>query len=155
MLGVLMARRKIRRSVKALNRRELASYMDGWAEDGVMQFPGAIPGVSGTHVGKAAVRAFFQRMFEQFPVIRFISRHVLVQNPMALGSNVIAMQWDLEVVNREGLEGRNSGVTMATIRRGKVVHLQDFIFDTGDRFHAAWGAGNVTAVAEPEVIPAG
>jgi hypothetical protein len=55
-----------------------------------------------------------------------------------VGNNVVVTRWDVEVVNREGLQGQNSGVTVTTLRRGKAVHIQDFIFDTGAAFRALW-----------------
>jgi ketosteroid isomerase-like protein len=148
-----VARRRIRRNLELLNHHELDRYMDTWADDGVLDFPGSVPGVSGTHLGKPAVRAFFGRLFEQFPVIRFSPRHIMLQSPMGFGPKVIAVQWDLDVVNRDGVKGRSSGITVATLRRGKVIHLQDFIFDPGERFHAAWGVQAATGKEQP--VPSG
>ena len=57
-----------------------------------------------------------------------------------VGTNVVAVHWDIHLTNREGREGRNSGVTVVTIERGKVVHAQDYIFDLGDNFRRNWSA---------------
>jgi ketosteroid isomerase-like protein len=56
------------------------------------------------------------------------------------GNNVGAVHWDLKLTNRAGRAGTNSGVTVVTIERGKVVHVKDFIFDLGDNFRRNWGA---------------
>ncbi|HEX9895891.1 MAG TPA: hypothetical protein VGA78_18310 [Gemmatimonadales bacterium] len=131
MIGALIAQRRAPRSLEALNRHELTTYLEGWAEDGVLVYPGSIPGVSGTHSGKAT------------------KRHVMVQNLFGFGRNVVAVEWDLEVVNRQGIQGHTSGVSVVTLRRGKVVHLQDYLFDTGERFQAAWGEEGVAVHGEP------
>jgi hypothetical protein len=79
-------------------------------------FPGDVR-ASGVHSGKEAVANLFDMT----------------------GGNVVATRWD--VVNRQGRHGQNSGVTVTTLRRGKAVHIQDFIFDTGPNFRTAWGEG--------------
>jgi hypothetical protein len=56
-----------------------------------------------------------------------------------IGNNVVAIEWEVDVVNRDGLEFHNSGVTMATIRRGKAVFSQDYFSDTGEKLRAVWG----------------
>ncbi|HEY5156783.1 MAG TPA: hypothetical protein VII93_02320, partial [Anaerolineales bacterium] len=57
------------------------------------------------------------------------------------GSNVTAVYWENDVVNRDGLASHNCGVTLITSRRGQAVRVQDFLFDTGEKFRAAWGEG--------------
>jgi ketosteroid isomerase-like protein len=56
------------------------------------------------------------------------------------GNNVAAVHWNIELTNREGREGQNSGVTVITIEGGKVVHVKDFMFDLGQNFKLNWGA---------------
>ena len=102
----------------------------------------AISGPVAHTPAKKAIRDWFQRQFEQFPIIRFTVKHITVTNLFdMIGSNVTAAHWEVDGINRDGLAAHNSGVTLFTIRRGKVVHAQDFIFDTGDNFRAAWGEG--------------
>ena len=48
--------------------------------------------------------------------------------------------WDVQVTSREGQTGRNSGVSIITIQRGKVVSVKDIIFDVGDEFRRSWDA---------------
>ena len=142
MIGALIAQRRATRSLEALNRHDLTRYLQGWADDGVFVYPGTIPGISGSHVGKAAVRAFFQRLFEQFPMLQFTIRHVMVEKILGLGmNNVLAIHWDVVTENRQGRKGKTHGVSIVSLRRGKVIRVEDYLFDPGEQLAAAWGAG--------------
>lgn len=67
MIGALIAKRNVPKTLEALNRRDLETYLKDWVDDATLVHPGDVPGVSGTHTGKEAMRAFYQREFEQFP----------------------------------------------------------------------------------------
>ena len=56
------------------------------------------------------------------------------------GTNVVAVHWNLQLTNREGMVGQNSGVTVVNIKRGKVFLVKDFIFDLGDNFRRNWSS---------------
>ena len=140
MIGALVARKAMASAFDALNRHDLAKFMSAWRDDGVFVYPGDIP-ESGTFKGRNAVEGWFRRFFEQFPTIQFDVRDVCVRNLFdLLGTNVTAVHWDIRLVNREGREGQNSGVTVISIERGKVVFVKDFIFDLGDNFRRNWSA---------------
>ena len=140
MIGALVARKALAGAFDALNRHDLPKFMSAWRDDGVFVYPGEIP-ESGTFQGKNAVEGWFRHFFEQFPGIRFDIRDLCVRNIFDLsGTNVIAVHWDLQLTNREGLAGQNSGVTVVNIRRGKVFFVKDFIFDLGDNFRRNWSA---------------
>ena len=140
MIGALMARKALAGAFDALNRHDLPKFMSAWRDDGVFVYPGEIP-ESGTFQGKNAVEGWFRHFFEQFPGIRFDIRDLCVRNIFDLsGTNVVAVHWDLQLTNREGLAGQNSGVTVVNIRRGKVFFVKDFIFDLGDNFRRSWSA---------------
>jgi len=140
MIGALMAKKALAGAFNALDRHELAEFMSAWRDDGVFVYPGDIP-ASGRFEGKNAVEGWFRRFLEQFPTIHFEIRDICVQNLFDLvGTNVVAVHWDIRLVNREGREGQNSGVTVVTIKRGKVSLVKDFIFDLGDNFRRNWSA---------------
>jgi len=46
----------------------------------------------------------------------------------------------LQLKNREGRNGKNSGVTVVSIHSGKVFLVKDYIFDLGDNFRRNWSA---------------
>lgn len=140
MIGAIMAKKALAAAFDALNRHDLAKFMAVWRDDGVFVYPGDIP-ESGTFRGRAAVEGWFRRFFEQFPEIGFDVHDICVRNIFDLrGSNVGAVHWDLRLTNRAGRVGTNSGVTVVTIDRGKVIYVKDFIFDLGDNFRRNWGA---------------
>lgn len=149
MIGALVAKRALAGAFDSLNRHDLAGFMAAWRTDGVFEYPGDIP-ESGTFRGIAAVEGWFRRFFEQFPTIEFTLRHICVQNLSDLvGTNVAAVQWDIRLVNREGREGFNAGITMITLERGKVVAVRDFIFDLGDNFRRNWSTLPASVEATP------
>ena len=140
MIGALVAKKALAGAFNALDRHELGKFMSAWRDDGVFVYPGDIP-ASGRFEGKNAVEGWFRRFLEQFPTIHFEIRDICVQNLFDLvGTNVVAVHWDIRLVNREGREGQNSGVTVVTIKRGKVSLVKDFIFDLGDNFRRNWSA---------------
>ncbi len=140
MIGALIAKKALARAFDALNRHDLPAFMAAWREDGTFIYPGEIWS-SGTFAGKATVQGWFEKFFEQFPTIRFDLQDVCVRNLFDLaGNNVGAVHWNLTLTNREGRVGTNSGVTVLTIKRGKVTLAKDFIFDLGDNFRRNWSA---------------
>jgi ketosteroid isomerase-like protein len=140
MIGALIARKALAGAFDALNRHDLAKFMSAWRDDGVFIYPGEIP-ESGRFEGKAAVENWFRRFFAQFPTIQFKVHDICVRNSFDMaGSNVIAVHWDIHLTNREGRVGENSGVTVVSIKRGKVFHVKDYIFDLGDNFRRNWSA---------------
>ncbi len=141
MIGPWLAQRKTPAIYAAFNRHDLKAVLAHFAGDVTFVFPGDVR-ASGVHVGKEAVARWFEGFFAQFPTLRFTVRQVTVASLFDLvGNNVVATRWDVEVVNRDGRQGQNGGVTVTTLRRGKAVHIQDFLFDTGAAFRVAWGEG--------------
>ncbi len=140
MIGTLLAKRALRHAFAALNRKDLAAFMSAWRADGTFVYPGDIP-ESGTFRGRAAVEDWFRRFFEQYQRITFDVHQICLSNPFDFtGSNVAAVHWDVTLLNRDGYEGRNAGVTIVTIEGGKAVHARDYIFDLGEEFHRYWSA---------------
>jgi ketosteroid isomerase-like protein len=140
MIGALVARKAIAAAFEAMNRHDLPKFMSTWRDDGVFIYPGEIP-ASGTFQGKSAVEGWFRKFFDQFPRIQFDVQDICVRNIFALtGTNVVAVHWNIHLTNREGRVGENSGVTVITIKGGKVILVKDFIFDLGENFKLNWSA---------------
>jgi ketosteroid isomerase-like protein len=140
MIGALVARKAIADAFDALNRHDLSKFMSAWRDDGVFVYPGEIP-ASGTFQGKNAVESWFRSFFDQFPRIQFDLQDICVRNIFALtGTNVVAVHWSIQLTNRDGRIGENSGVTVISIKGGKVFLVKDFIFDLGENFKLNWSA---------------
>lgn len=140
MIGALIARKSIAQAFEAMNRHDLSAFMANWSDDGVFIYPGDIP-ESGTFQGKEEVESWFCKFFEQFPKIQFNIQDICVRNIFAFtGTNVVAVHWNIQLTNREGREGQNSGVTVISIKGGKVFQVKDFIFDLGENFRLNWSA---------------
>lgn len=140
MIGAIIARQAVKSGFGALNERNIDKFMKAWGDDCIWIYPGNIS-VSGRFVGKDEVRKWFKKFQDQFPQRKFILKHLGVGNIFALGgNNVISAQWDLELVNKDGMNISYSGVTLLTIRGAKVVQGEDFLSKSdGDEFKKAWG----------------
>ncbi len=146
MIGTLVAKKALAKAFDALNRHDLPTFMSAWRDDGVFVYPGEIP-ESGVFQGKNAVETWFRHFFEQFPAIEFNVHDICVRNIFDLaGTNVVAVHWDILLTNRDGRDGKNSGVTVVSIKRGKVFLVKDFIFDLGDNFRRNWSATSVASI---------
>lgn len=138
MIGTLIARRAVARSFLALNNHDLAEFMKGWRDDGEFIYPGQIP-ASGTYKGKAAVEGWFARFLAQFPSIQFDVQDVCMGRIFDfVGTNVVAVHWDVDLTNRDGFSSRSGGVTLIHLQRGKAVRSKDYIFDLGEKFLHNW-----------------
>lgn len=139
MIGTILARKSVSETFQAFNRKDLAAFMAGWHQDGVFIYPGDIP-ESGTFKGKEAVTAWFRNMMDKFQTIEFTVKNVCVQHSFDLvGTNTLAVQWDLKLKNLSGRTGFNTGTSIIQVKRGKVVLVKDYIFDLGPNFRANWG----------------
>ena len=140
MIGAIIAKKAIADAFKALNRHDLVKFMSAWRDDGVFVYPGDIP-ESGSFKAKSSVESWFRNFFDQFPKIQFDVQDICVKNIFALsGTNVVSVHWNIQLTNRDGREGQNSGVTVINIVSGKVSLVKDFIFDLGENFRLNWGA---------------
>jgi uncharacterized protein (TIGR02246 family) len=139
MIGAIIAKKAIAASFDAMNKHNLSEFMSAWRKDAVFIYPGDIH-ASGTFRGKDAIESRFNAFFQQFPKIQFDIQEICVSNIFALvGTNVVAVHWNVYLTNREERESQNSGVSVITIKGGKVVLVKDFIFDLGENFKTGWG----------------
>ena len=89
MIGAILAKRNIPRGVESLNKRDIDTFLKGFADDAVLIQPGGVPGVSGTHTGKSAIRAFYEYELELFPKLRLSPKHIAIDNILDMtGNNV-------------------------------------------------------------------
>lgn len=87
-----------------------------------------------------AIRAWYERDFDQFPTLQLSLEDVAVSNILDMvGNNVIAVHWKANAVNKGGKAIQNSGVNIIKVEREKVVRFQTYIFDTGENFKEVWG----------------
>jgi uncharacterized protein len=140
MIGAIIARKAVNRAFQALSNHDLAAFMSAWRDDGVLMYPGEI-WASGTFTGKPAVEEWCRTFFEQYPKIKFDIQQICAQNIFAMGgTNVMTAHWNIYLTNRSGRVGQNSGVSVITLKGGKVVQVKDFVFDLGENFTLNWGA---------------
>ena len=138
MIGAVIAKNKARSGFASLNRRELPAFLASWTEDATFIYPGNLS-VSGKIEGKKAIEEWFARFFEQFPKINFTVKNVFVQNIFDLvGTNIVAVEWDINLTSREGKDFQNSGVTTINIKNGRATLVRDYIFDAETQ-RKAWG----------------
>ena len=139
MIGAIIAKRNVKAGLEALNRRDVSSFLSSWAEDAVWSYPGDSP-VSGRFIGKKAIRGWFENLLRQMPQLKFTVHSVCVSNVFDLvGNNTAAAHWEVDFTNRDGYRLQYSGVAILTIKKGKVVEGQDFIFAMNDQIRCLWG----------------
>jgi ketosteroid isomerase-like protein len=138
MIGAIMAKRAVRSGFAALEQRDVDQFVAAWKENATVIYPGDLS-VSGRVEGKGAIKAWFQRFLEQFPEFHFTLKSVCVENIFDLvGTNVVAVEWDISLTNREGKALQNSGVTTIQVERGTGVLVRDYIFDH-EALREGWG----------------
>jgi len=138
MIGAMIIQRKVRSVFDCLNRHDLPAFLSNWAEAATFIYPSAVT-VGGEIKGKKAVEKWFQKFMEQFSKVNFTLISVCVQNIFAFGgSNNVAAEWYATVTNQDGKDFQISGVTLITVRGGKVIWACDYIFDT-EILKKAWG----------------
>ena len=140
MIGAIIARMAADKAFRALSNHDLAGFMSAWRDDGVLIYPGEM-WASGTFTGKPAVEEWCRKFFEQYPKIQFGVQQICVKNIFAMsGTNVIAVHWNIYLTNRNGRISQNSGVSVISLKGGKVIQVKDFVFDLGENFRLNWSA---------------
>jgi ketosteroid isomerase-like protein len=140
MFGAMIARKAAANAFRALNNHDRKGFMSAWRDDGVLIYPGEM-WASGTFHGKVAVEEWCRKFFEQYPKIQFDVQQICVENIFAMsGTNVITVHWNIFLTNRTGRVGQNSGVSVISLKSGKVIQVKDFVFDLGDNFKLNWSA---------------
>ena len=154
MIGALIAKRLARRSFDAINRGDMRGIMRGWRDDATYTYPGHMS-VSGVHKGRQEIEEWFRHFIEAVPTRTFRPLSVSVESIFDLvGNNVIAVQWDNRPVNKAGEEFYVRGVTVSTVRWGKLTDAITYVLDY-DVLPRLWGeAREVTEAGTQHPSPA-
>lgn len=137
MIGAIITKKMASRGFDRLNKRDLDSFMSGFADDAVFVYPETVS-AGGTFKGKKAIREWCERCLAQFPELTFKVKKRFVENLFAIGfTNTVAVQWDFHCKNKDGIETDNKGVTVIHIKGGKATLVQDYIQD-GKTQKVAW-----------------
>jgi len=140
MIGTIIARKAVDKAFRALSNHDVEGFMSAWRDDGVLIYPGEM-WASGTFTGKPAVEQWCRKFFEQYPKINFDVQQICAANIFAMtGTNVMTAHWNIYLTNRIGRIGQNSGVSVISLKGGKVIQVKDFVFDLGQNFKLNWGA---------------
>ncbi len=138
MIGAVIAKLALRGAMNDLNNRCKEKIIASYADDAVITYPGKMS-VSGTRKGKAAVKEFFDKYFDQFTEEHCEAKEKYIKNIFALGlTNTISLRFHKKVTNKAGRVFENTGISVLKIKGGKVVELQDFYFDV-EKLQQMWG----------------
>ena len=139
MIGALIAKSKVTSSYDRLNSRDIKSFLANWHDEATWAYPGSIS-VSGEFKGKKAIEGWFQKYFDRFSSVKIIPRSVCVKNIFDfVGTNVVAVNWDEALTDKDGNQYQFTGVTVITLKLGKATHAKDYIFSTDEELRKAWG----------------
>ena len=130
MLGAIIAKRKVRSAFEYFNDRDMEKFLSLWDDNAIFIYPGNVS-ASGTNTGKTAVSAWFNNLMNAGPSVHFSLKSICVDNIFDLfGTNVITVEWDNSVTSRKGTNMIVSGVSVVRIKKGKVIKVCDYIFDS-------------------------
>jgi len=139
MIGAIIAKKKIMAAFDAMNRKDISAFLSNWKNDSVFIYPGNVS-ASGRFEGRGNIEKWFRNFFDHFSKIKFSVKSAAVKNLFDfIGTNVVIVDWDIALTTADGKEINNSGVTVINIKVGKAFLVQDYIFDTGEKFRTAWG----------------
>jgi ketosteroid isomerase-like protein len=139
MIGALIAKSKVTSSYDLLNSRDIKSFLANWNSEATWAYPGSIS-VSGEFKGKEAIEGWFQKYLDRFSSVKIIPRSVCVKNIFDfVGTNVVAVNWDEALTDKDGNQYQFTGVTVITLKLGKAIQAKDFIFSTDEELRKAWG----------------
>jgi ketosteroid isomerase-like protein len=125
-IGAVILKLALRGAMDDLNNRRKDKIIGHYADDAVIIYPGKMS-VSGTRKGKAAVKEFFGKYFDQFTEEHCEVRETYIKNIFALRlTNTIAIRFHTRRTNKAGKTLEKTGITALKIRGGKVIELQDF-----------------------------
>ena len=137
MIAGLIIKKMMKEGYEAFNQNNFAKVVSSYRDDATLIFPGEVPG-SGTFTGKAAIEGWFRQWFDQFPSTHFDIKDIYVKSIFGFRTNTVAVHWDIQVTNRYGRAGKDSGVSVIEIKGGTALRSTDFIFDQGDNFKSLW-----------------
>ncbi|MGD2187555.1 MAG: nuclear transport factor 2 family protein [Desulfobacterales bacterium] len=139
MIGALIAKSKVTSSYGLLNSRDIKRFLANWHDESIWVYPGSIS-ASGEFKGKKAIEEWFKKYLDQFKIVEITPKSVCVKNIFDFaGTNVVAVNWDEKLTNKDGNQFQFTGVTVITLKFGKATHAQDYIFNTDEELRKAWG----------------
>lgn len=129
MIGALIMRWKVPRVFAAMRRMDVQAVCRDMSDDVVFEFPGQST-MSGRYEGSKAFEGFWRRVFDRYQKFDIRPRRIALVHPYALGaSNIALAEWVMDGVTRDGLTVHLEGVAVIEVRRGKMAHARDYIFD--------------------------
>lgn len=129
MIGALILRWKVPRVFAAMRRMDMQALCRDMRDDVVFEFPGQSR-LSGRYEGRKAFEGFWHRVFDRYQKFDIRPRRIALVHPYAFGaSNIALAEWVMDGVTRDGLTVHLEGVAVIEVRRGKMVHARDYIFD--------------------------
>jgi ketosteroid isomerase-like protein len=132
----------VQRTFEAVNQKDLVRVMRGWAQDGVLEFPGHST-LSGRYEGKAAIEGFFRRWFDRMETIHLTVRRVGFSSPALTYNGTMYVEFETDQTTNEGTSFHTDVIGVYRMRRGKLVTYREFLFDL-EGADAIWGPADET-----------
>jgi ketosteroid isomerase-like protein len=138
MIGSILAKRTVRSAFAMLNQGDVDAFFANWADESVWNFPPDVS-VGGSIKGKKSIVEWFRRWMQQYPKRNFVLRNVCARDIFSFtATNVVTVEWDLSVTNKDGKDVEMQGVTVVEIRNFKAIRASDYFFDIA-ALKRAWG----------------
>ena len=138
-----MFEQRVQRTFEAASRKDLAAVMKGWADDGVLEFPGRST-LSGRYEGRTAIEGFFRRWFERMSTIRLTVRRVGFSDLSLSYGGTMFVEFDTDQMTNEGQALHTEVLGVYRLRRGRLTYYREYLFDPS-MAEAVWGVGPARA----------
>ena len=123
-----MFEQRVQRTFDAVNRKDLAAVMRGWADDGVLEFPGRSV-LSGRHEGKPAIEAFFRTWFERMETIRLTVKRVGFAGLTMTYGSTMYVEFETDQRTKDGVELHTEVAGVYRFHHGKLAFYREYLFD--------------------------
>lgn len=140
-----MFEQRVQRTFEAVGRKDLAAVMKGWADDGVLEFPGH-SSLSGRYEGRPAIEGFFRRWFERMASIRVTVHRVGFSTPALSYGGTMFVEFVTDQVTTEGRAFHTEVLGVYRLRRGRLTHYREYLFDPSEA-EAIWGPATSATAA--------
>lgn len=148
MIGAIVLKVLWKRNLeRAFANRDINAMLKNWHQDGVLEF-GGTHDMAGHFVGHTEIRRWLERWFTGMQELHVSVGRVALANPWSLTlNNTVMTELHIEEISHEGTAVTAEVLSVADVRRGKVVRTRDYPFDETPEL-VMWGPARPSASDE-------
>ena len=130
MIGAILLKLAWKRNLeRAFANRDVDAMLKSWDQDGVLEFGGSHD-MAGRFVGRTEIGRWLERWFSGMQELHVSVGRVALARPWALTlNNTVMTELHVEEVSHAGTAVTADVLSVADVRRGKIVRTRDYPFD--------------------------